>query len=89
MNDNHVYAVLPSPTGTIRIDIMSDPEDTSRKGMLAWENLPYMLLDSAVRYQDFQFTRKVTVKELYMHIRDLGLHRYQFSGGGSGCHFWV
>jgi len=60
------------------------------KGVLVWSEHDYELSTSTIRYQDYRLAKEITIAQFYYFIREMwGMHRYQFSGGGSGCHFWV
>ena len=90
MNDNHVYVLLLLSTdSSIQVNMRTDDLDDDRKGILVWEKLPYQASNNTARYLDVRFTKDIKVKRIYSHIRERSLHRYQFSGGGSGCHYWV
>jgi hypothetical protein len=90
MNDNHVYIVLVvSSDESIRVNMTLAGYDERGKGMLVWERLPYVFSRSTVREHTFAINGSLSVRRLFAHLKDLGMYRYRFSGGGSGCHYWT
>lgn len=93
-SNNHVsvYLLLDSqPAGeekSIHIDMRADDDDT--RGQLQWNTCSFWLSVSAIRHDDYALTAPIRVCDLYYYTRYVwGLHRYLFSNGGSGCHYWV
>ena len=67
----------------------SDVEVEDRRGYLVWEWLSRDLSHNAVRWHDMNLDQTLEVGQVYRFMRENGLHRYMFHGGGSGCRFWV
>jgi hypothetical protein len=89
ISDNHVSVyLLVEGDGSVRINMATEFNDT--KGFLQWSQHQYDLTGSAIHIQDYELGLNLEVAEFYRCIRDeWGLHRYQFSAGGSGCRYWV
>lgn len=58
-------------------------------GRLEWSSLPYSLTNSAIAEWSYPVTMAIEVRHVAATIYQFRRHRYQFSGGGSGCRFWV
>ncbi|KIW16242.1 hypothetical protein PV08_06293 [Exophiala spinifera] len=58
-------------------------------GILEWTQQAYLLTHSAIRHWDFPGVKRFRVCDVAMHIRDAHRFRYDISGGGSGCRYWV
>ncbi len=93
-SNNHVsvYLILdrqpPDDEISIHVDMRTDDDDT--RGQLQWNNCEFLLSNSAIRSWDFPLTGPMKVYDLYNWIRyQWGYYRYNFSSGGSGCHYWV
>lgn len=88
MSDNHVSVfLLVRNGGSVRINMKTDDNDT--RGVLIWSQLGYPLSNSSIVHFDYPVVAGLLVADIYQAIREAGLHRYQFSGGGSGCRFWM
>ena len=74
-------------TGAVRVNITTEQDDPT--GVLVWSKEPYQLSNSSIIHFDYQLRYTVRVSALYNHIRQWGLQRYVFSGGGSGCRYWM
>lgn len=88
-SDNHVslYLLLDENT-SVQINMMTDEDDL--RGQLVWSRHNYQDSNSRIVSRDYEFGQPVEVRQLYHMIRyEWGLHMYMFSGGGSGCHYWV
>ncbi|KAJ9253036.1 hypothetical protein DTO280E4_8389 [Paecilomyces variotii] len=88
-SDNHwsIYLVLPNNTGSIRINMRAEYEDPT--GLLEWTSHIYAVTTSAIKYWDFPAASGVQVAHIARLIYGLGRHKYEMSGGGSGCRYWV
>lgn len=93
-SDNHINVYLPIEESvddkrSVRLDIRSDIEDEDRKGYLVWSELPYSLSTNVVTSLKFDLPFNMHVSTFYALLRnEWGMHRYNLSGGGSGCHYW-
>jgi hypothetical protein len=58
-------------------------------GILEWTKDGYTQTTSAIRYWDFPVAAGVTVLFFARVIYQLRRDRYEMSGGGSGCRWWV
>jgi hypothetical protein len=90
-SDNHVTILLllrgEEDGKAIQIDMRTDPND--RRGQLVWKKVDYQQSLSEIVHFDCKLDRSVEVGTLYKAIRyDWAYHRYLFSAGGSGCHYW-
>jgi hypothetical protein len=66
----------------------TEPNDV--RGVLEWTRHNYTMSNSRLEHRDYQLAGWMEVRMLYNAIRDdWYLYRYEFSGGGSGCRFWV
>jgi hypothetical protein len=93
-SNNHVsvYLILDQQTAdqqrSIHVDMRTDDGDT--RGQLQWNMCSFLLSSSAIRNWDYHLIQPMKVSDLYNWTRyQWGYHRYNFSGGGSGCHYWV
>lgn len=86
--DNHwsIYLLLQSG-GSVRVNMVTDYGDIN--GRLEWTDLAYLLTTSAIQHWDFPVTMAIEVRHVADIIYRNRRHQYQFSGGGSGCRFWV
>lgn len=87
-SDNHwsIYLLLRSG-GSVRANMVTGYGET--EGRLEWSDLAYPLTNSAIKHWDFQVAMDTEVQHVARTIYQYNRHRYQFSGGGSGCRFWV
>jgi hypothetical protein len=89
-SDNHVTILLllrDEDGRAIQLDMTTDEND--RRGQLIWKKVEYQQSSSEILHIDCKLDKSVKVGTLYKAIRyDWGYHRYLFSTGGSGCHFW-
>ncbi|KAJ5712965.1 uncharacterized protein N7483_010146 [Penicillium malachiteum] len=87
-SDNHwsIYLLLQSG-GSVRVNMVTDYGDIN--GRLEWTDLAYLLTTSAIQHWDFPVTMAIEVRHVADTIYRNRRHQYQFSGGGSGCRFWV
>ncbi|KKZ66746.1 hypothetical protein EMCG_07577 [[Emmonsia] crescens] len=58
-------------------------------GNLAWTDHTYGLTNSALQHWDFQAAQGVQVAHIARLIYGNRRHKYEMSGGGSGCRYWV
>ncbi|CEJ62531.1 hypothetical protein PMG11_11028 [Penicillium brasilianum] len=88
-SDNHwsIYLLHSDRVSSTRINMRAEFEDPS--GKLEWTKHAYTQTTSAIRHWDFPVAAGITVlyfaRLIYSHRRD----RYEMSGGGSGCRWWV
>ena len=90
--ENHVsvFLLIRNTNESVRLNMKSDMEDDDIKGYLVWTKHDYMMSSSALTHKDYELGQWMQVRTLYSWIRyNWFLHRYDFSGGGSGCRFWV
>ena len=90
--ENHVsvFLLIRDTDDSVRINMKSDVEDDDIRGYLVWTKHDYCMSNSALTHKDYELGQWMQVRTLYTWIRhDWHLHRYDFSGGGSGCRFWV
>ena len=89
MSDNHVsvFLLLGDNQGAVRVNMTTEEDDPT--GVLVWSKEPYQLSNSSIIHFDYQLRYTMQVSALYNYIRQWGLQRYVFSGGGSGCRYWV
>jgi len=89
ISDNHwsIYLLLGGNEGSVRINMRADPGYID--GILEWTKQAYLLTNSAIRHWDFPKAKTFRVCDVAEHIRDAGRFRYDMSGGGSGCRYWV
>lgn len=87
-SDNHwsIYLLLQDE-GSVRVNMATEYEEI--EGRLEWSNLQYLLTNSALHYWDYPAVQPIQVLHVARSIYDRNRHRYCFSGGGSGCRFWV
>jgi ferric iron reductase protein FhuF len=87
-SDNHwsIYLLLRAG-GSVRVNMVTDYGEID--GRLEWSNLTYLLTNSAIRHWDYPVIMAIEVRHVADTIYRNFRHRYQFSGGGSGCRFWV
>lgn len=87
-SDNHwsLYLLLQHG-GSVRVNMVTDYGDID--GRLEWSDLAYLLTNSAIQHWDFPVTLAIEVRHVADTIYRNSRHQYQFSGGGSGCRFWV
>ncbi|KKZ65485.1 hypothetical protein EMCG_08675 [[Emmonsia] crescens] len=86
--DNHWSIYLLLQWGeSVRANIATDYGETA--GRLEWSNLGYLLTTSAIKHWDFPVAMAIEVQHVARTIYLYNRHQYQFSGGGSGCRFWV
>lgn len=90
MSDNHwsIYLLLGNDAGSVHMNmIVEDQDDVT--GTLKLRSLTYGLTTSQIRYWDFETVTDVTVENIVKIIKKNGRDKYEFSGGGSGCRYWV
>lgn len=87
MSDNHVSVFLLLAEGAVRLNMTT--EEGSISGDLIWSWETYQTSNSEITHFDIPLGSAIGMSTLYSYIRFWGLHRYVFSGGGSGCRYWV
>lgn len=88
MSDNHVtILLLLEGNNSIQLNMATDEGDTL--GVFIWALRAWQESNSAITSLDIALQKSCTVGNLYQILREAGMHRYQFSGGGSGCRHWV
>lgn len=88
-SDNHwsIYLLHPDGVSSTRINMKAEFDDPT--GILEWTRHGYIQTTSAIRCWDFPVMNGVTVLYFAHVIYELGRERYEMSGGGSGCRWWV
>lgn len=88
-SDNHwsIYLVLANNAGSIRINMRAEYGDPT--GILEWTSHAYTVTNSAIKYWDFAAAPGIQVSHISRLVYNLGRHKYDMSGGGSGCRYWV
>lgn len=87
MSDNHVSVFLPIGGGAVRLNMVA--EEGYILGDLVWSWESYVVSRSEITHFEIGLGSPLTLRTLYSYIIQWGLHRYTFSGGGSGCRYWV
>lgn len=90
MSDNHwsIYLIFANTDRSVRINMRANYGDPT--GILEWSpDLPYNVTRSLAGYWDYSVAPGVTVGWLCQLVLNNGRDRYDMSGGGSGCHYWV
>jgi hypothetical protein len=87
-SDNHwsIYLVLANG-GSVRMNMSAEPGYVN--GTLYLTTHLYILTTSALGHWDFPAVPGLQVCHIAGLIFQLGRHRYDMSGGGSGCRSWV
>ena len=88
-SDNHwsIYLIHPDGVSSTRINMRAEYGDPT--GILEWTKLGYTQTTSAIGHWDFPVRAGITVLFFAHLIYSLGRDRYEMSGGGSGCRWWV
>ncbi|KAJ5330135.1 hypothetical protein N7452_010525 [Penicillium brevicompactum] len=88
-SDNHwsIYLLHPDGISSTRINMKAVFDNTT--GILEWTRHGYTQTTSAVNHWDFPVAAGVTVLFFARLLYHLRRDRYQMSGGGSGCRWWV
>ncbi|PGH26904.1 hypothetical protein AJ80_01487 [Polytolypa hystricis UAMH7299] len=88
-SDNHwsIYLTLPDNAGSIRINMRANFGDPT--GILDWTKQTYTLANSAIQHWDFPLALGTTVGHIARLIYGNRRERFDMSGGGSGCRWWV
>lgn len=88
-SDNHwsIYLLHSDRVSSTRINMRAEFEDPT--GILEWTQHGYTETTSAITYWDFPVAAGVTVLFFVRLIYSLRRDRYEMSGGGSGCRWWV
>lgn len=89
ISDNHwsIYLVLPEVGGSVRFNMMAEYGNPT--GILEWTTQAYVLTNSAISHWDFPAAPGIQVSHVAQLIYGLRRDRYDMSGGGSGCRWWV
>ena len=88
-SNNHVtiYLLLEGEN-SVQVNMTIEEDDI--RGRLVWSRHAYQDSNSAITHRDYELELSLEIREFYHAVRDeWGLHRYMFSGGGSGCHYWA
>ncbi|KAI9841868.1 MAG: hypothetical protein M1837_000338 [Sclerophora amabilis] len=88
LSDNH-WSIYLRLAGDRSVRINMRAEYGNPAGILEWTAQAYDLTFSAIRYWDFPVTQGVTVGHVAQLVYTLNRHKYDMSGGGSGCRYWV
>ena len=92
LTENHVsvYLLIRNTEHSVRINMRSDLDNDDIRGFLVWSRHDYNTSNSRLVQKDYELASRMQVRTLYNAIRnEWHLHRYEFSGGGSGCRHWV
>jgi hypothetical protein len=86
---NHwsIYLVLTGG-GSVRFH-MTTVANSNKGAFSVSPALSYTLTNSAIRHWDFSVVANLTVGHVFTLIIDEGLQKYEMTGDGSGCRFWV
>lgn len=88
MSNNHVtMLLLLAGNRCIQFNMATEEDDTL--GVLIWSSRAWQQSNSAITSLDIAVVGQPTIGRVYSLLRSNGAHRYQFSGGGSGCRHWV
>lgn len=89
ISDNHwsIYLILANGQDSVRMNMRADPGYVN--GVLSWTRQQYILTQSAIRHWDIPVAQGVQVRQIAGLIYQQGRQRYDMSGGGSGCRYWV
>ena len=90
MSDNHwsVYLILAKGEESVRMNMRAAIDDPT--GHLEWSpSLAYTMSNSAITHWDFKTVSGISVQKIYTVILNNGRDKYEMSGGGSGCRYWV
>jgi hypothetical protein len=87
--ENHwsIYLVIGDHT-SVRIN-MRAVEYGDVEGLLEVTEHPYVVTNSCLKYWDFSPHPRLTVAMVYNELKKKGFDRYNMSGGGSGCRWWM
>ena len=88
-SDNHwsLYLIHPDGVSSTRINMRAEFEDPT--GILEWTKLGYSQTTSAIGYWDLPVAARISVSYIAHLIYRRRRDRYEMSGGGSGCRWWV
>lgn len=89
ISDNHwsIYLLLGNDQGSVRINMRAEPGYLN--GILEWTRQQYLLTQSAINHWDYPVAQGVQVCHIAHLVYSLGRQRYDISGRGSGCRYWV
>lgn len=90
MSDNHwsIFLILANGEGSVRMNMWAAIDDPT--GHLEWSpSLAYTTSNSAITNWDYKTVSAISVKKIYTVVMDNGRDKYDMSGGGSGCRYWV
>ena len=88
MSDNHWSIFLGlADEQSVRLNMTADPGDPT--GRLKCQALQYAMTFSMIRCWDYQSAPGVSVAHIYQLVVGNGRDKYEMSGGGSGCRYWV
>ena len=88
ISDNHwsIYLLLQAG-GSVRLNMRADPGFVN--GILEWTENQYLLTNSALRHWDYPIVGHVRLCDIARLLYEAKRHRYDMSGGGSGCRYWL
>lgn len=88
-SDNHwsIYLLHAGGGSSTRINMRANFGDPT--GILEWTRHGYIQTTSAIAFWDLPVAAGITVLYFARLIYSLGRERYDMSGGGSGCRWWV
>lgn len=88
MSENHwsIFLVFAGEE-SVRMNMTADYGNPT--GRLEWRSLLYTVSESTVKSWDYQAVSGVSVGQVYQLVMGNGRDKYEMSGGGSGCRYWV
>lgn len=82
-----IYLIHSDGITSTRVNMRAEFDDPT--GILQWTKHDYTQTTSAIQSWDWPAAAGVTVAAVAQLIYGLGRDRYEMSGGGSGCRWWV
>lgn len=88
-SDNHwsIYLIHPDGVSSTRINMRAELDNPT--GILEWTRHGYVQTTSAITYWDFPVGVGITTLFFARLIFSRHRDKYEMSGGGSGCRWWV
>lgn len=91
LSDNHwsIYLKLQShEQKSVRMNIRQ-LQDDDPTGTLIWSELDYWITHSAIKAWEFRVPQGLCVSHVAQLVYDNDRDKFEFSGGGSGCRYWM
>lgn len=88
MCENHwsIFLILAHEE-SVRMNMTADYGNPT--GRLEWRSLLYTVSVSTIKSWDYQAASGLSVGQVYHLVKCNGRDKYEMSGGGSGCRYWV